>query len=557
MRIVKNLPIFLGMSLIVWGMSGPAWSVQEVTGMGGIMGANPMAQAASQDDRRVTMDFEDAALKSILKAFSRQTGVNFVASDIIEGKKITVYLNNVSVEEALTSILEANGLSFESQGENVFLIKPAGTAQIRTETRVFRLEYIQVYEMSASKEDGSAFGDTSGGASDSSLTGDISAGGSSSGQKVGSSGASEGDKPRNVIEIVKTLMSPYGKIVADKRTNSLIITDIPSRFRVIEDTLRKLDIEPLQVLIEAEILETTTSAAKRIGVEIGSETQTAGFTWGQTTGEEGSNLSIPLAAPLTQSYVKDQYGQTLSGSELFSYGTLTQASTEIALKLFLKDQDTKVLSRPRVMTVNNEEALIKITANTAIGIESTTLSQSGEVLSKAERVETGIVLKVLPQVNSAGDIFMFIEPSVANVQASANLISGNQFLDPQVRSSSSTVMVRNGETVVIAGLIKTNNTDTTRKVPFLSDIPFIGEVFKSKTYTTEDTEILIFITPRVVKKGDKTMRPPVVAEKEDMVDAVLQKYAGKGKKVDNNGAKEETWAEKVEDNGESNEKKTR
>jgi type II secretory pathway component GspD/PulD (secretin) len=198
---------------------------------------------------------------------------------------------------------------------------------------------------------------------------------------------------------------------------------------------------------------------------------------------------------------------------------------DFVLKLLAQDSDTKYLSRPKIMTINNEPAIIKVSANTAIGTNNTSVSQTAQNITTAERAETGIILKVTPQVNDNGDIFMFIEPSVSRAVPSTLSAS---FYDPSYRSAASTVMVRDMDTVVVAGLIETNNFKTTRKIPFLGDIPLIGEAFKSKYNKTEDTELLMFITPRVIKKRDaEIITPPNMSDRGYMIDKTLAQYTEK------------------------------
>jgi len=503
---------------LILAISAPSGFAEEIGSMG--LGPPPGKNIPHEKTDKVSMDFENAELKDILKAFSRQTGINFVASDVIEGKLITIYLNNVSIEEALSSILEANGLLYEKQEGNVYLIKPAGTKAIRTITRVYKLNYIQVYDMSMQEEDEGFVTSSGRTLITGQTTGTTSSGGSSSGyglpgaDESGSTAGGGFDSSKNIIKVIETLMSSHGKIVANRRTNSLIITDIPEVFKAIEDTIKALDVEPLQVMIQAEIIETTTDSVKRIGVEYGTETATATITYG--------DLVSPTPIPFAQSFIKHVFEQRLA-DETFTYGTLTASDTAIVLKLFAEDEDTEFLSRPRVMTINNEPAVIRVSANTAIGTESTSVSQTGTTTETAERVETGIILKVVPHVNDKGDIFMYIEPSVGRAEASTFFSS--QFMDPKVRSVSSKVMVRDGDTVVIAGLIKTDNYKTIRKIPFLGDIPFIGEPFRSRYRKVEDTEILIFVTPHIIKKkGKRQVISDTFLERERAMEDVLGKY---------------------------------
>lgn len=489
----------------------------------------------SSTEPRVSLDFEEAALKDVLKAFSRQTGINFIANESIEGKKVTIFLSNVSIPDALDSILDSNDLFYERQGSNVYLIKPSGREGARTLTRVFNLNYLQVYKMAVTEG-------TSTSTSNITIIGEpaIAAAGSTATstpqqqQSQSGSTGSDANEPKNIVGIIKELMSKNGKIVADRRNNCLIITDIPDVFPAIEKTLEALDVEPVQIMIQAEIVETTTNALKRLGIEYGSESQLTKITYTGSSSTSGgstntTNPTFPTPFPFTENFIKDAYGTNLASSGLFKYGTITIANTEIVLKALAQDEDTKYLSRPRIMTINNEPAVIKVSANTAIGTTSSSITQTGQTISTAERSETGIVLRVTPQVNNMGDIFMYIEPSVS--RAKASVFFTTQFMDPSYRSAASTVMVRDGETVVVGGLVETNNFKTTRKIPILGDIPIIGEPFKSNYRQVQDTELLIFITPHVVQKRDfEYITPQQLSVQELMMQATLSKYIEKNRR---------------------------
>lgn len=469
----------------------------------GLSALENIATPSHRTDGKVSMDFENANLKSVLKAFSMQTGINFISSDVIENKKVTVFLSDVSVETALASILEANSLLYEKQADNLYLIKPSGKSPMKTVTRIFKLNYLQVAVLAASKdmEGSSSSGITIIGQPAIAEAGSLSQGMANAPAASKSSGDSN---ISNIVKIIQSLMTQYGKIVADVRNNSLIITDSPNVFAAIEETIKKLDVEPILVMISAEIIETSTSAMKKIGLEYGSEQQLfkATYTGGTDSSggaSTGTSPTFPTPFPFTESFIKNTYGETLKGSGLFNYGTLQVADTEFVLKMLAQDTDTKYLARPRIMTLNNETALIKVSANTAIGINTTSVTQTSQVSETAERAETGVVLRVTPQVNDKQDIFMHLEPSVS--RAVASTLSPN-FYNPSYRSSVCTLMVRDMETVVVAGLIQTDVIKTVRKVPFLGDLPWIGEAFTSRYNKVEDTEIVIFITPHIVKKRD-------------------------------------------------------
>ena len=485
-------------------------------------------------DGKVWMDFENATLKDILKAFSKQSGINFIASDIIEGKKITVFLSGVSIDNALSSILEANGFSYEKQPGNVYLVKLAGRDAIRTITKVYTLNYLQVYKLSA--QEGSPLGQASGGPT---IIGTpaIAQAGSPGAMTIPApggegGGASQETQPKNIMDILRTLMTRNGKIVANRRNNSIIITDIPEVFPHIEVAIKELDVEPKQVMIEAEIIETTKNALDKIGLEYGDSTYTAKLIFGKGGITGAQNPVWPTAFPFTQDIVKQLFtrdsGVGPNPGSLFQYGTLTASDVTILLKLFGQDENTKYLSRPRILTISNESAILKVTSNTAIGIDSVSVTQTNQSISKAERSETGLWLKVTPQVNSKDEVLMYVEPSIARAQKSTFFTT--QFLDPQIRSAASTVMVKSGDTLIISGLIQTNNFKTTTKVPILGDIPILGEPFKSHYTETDDSELLIFITPHVIKKRDNTyITTPENSNLEQLMTETIQRYADSSK----------------------------
>lgn len=491
-------------------------AVEGVATQSGSM-AHDMTQGKSG---RVSMDFENAALKDVLKAFSRQTGISLIATEAIESKKITVYLNDVSIEEALASILEANGLLYEKQQGDVYLIKPTGRGTVKTITKVFKLNYLQVYKLTPSSQ-------TTGSSSNMTIIGQpaIAEAGSLTSTAANEPAAAEsssGDsQPRGILDVIKSLMSKYGKIVADRRNNSLVISDIPDVFPNIESAIGQLDMEPDQIMIQAEIIETTLSALKEIGMEYGSDDYLAKATYMGADADTPPTFPTPL--PFTQSFLKNNYGANLFTSNLFQYGTIQLAEMDMVLKLLENDEDTTILARPRIMTINNEPAFISVSANTAIGTTSSSVTQTQQIISTAERATTGITLKVTPQVNAKGDIFMLIEPSVSRAKASA--FFPTTFMDPSYRSSSSTVLIKDGDTVVVAGLIENNESDLTRKVPFLGDIPFVGKLFRSTDTTRSEVELLIFITPRIVKKHNaEYVTPQSLSNREYMIQETMRRY---------------------------------
>jgi general secretion pathway protein D len=174
-----------------------------------------------------------------------------------------------------------------------------------------------------------------------------------------------------------------------------------------------------------------------------------------------------------------------------------EGSTSAELQLLITDTTTRVLARPRILTLSNETAEIKITGKEAVGTITTTTGQTGDQNTSAERYEVGVSLKVTPSVNAqTGEITMVIEPTVSSTQVS---VIGSSYFDPQERSAKVTMVAKDNQTVVIGGLIRKDLSDARTKMPILGDIPFLGMMFRSKNKTDQDRELLVFITPRIVR----------------------------------------------------------
>lgn len=434
------------------------------------------ADIPAQQAATISMDFQQAALKDILKVFSQQAGLNFVATEDIEDKKITLYLNGVTVQDALDSIMLANNLAYEqAKGSSVFIVKESGKSRVDLVTKVYSLDFARI---SGSQEDAE------------NTTSDIEA-------------------------IINNLLSKgtdnekLGSIVVDKRTNSLIITTIPTDFPIIEETIKKLDSITPQALIEAEIVEIQTGALKNLGLE-----------WGSSDG-----TFVRFTGPIkithfpfirnNNPFSKDLLGDITETSETTTTNDVTTTSTEISqtptlgvlslqefsmvLRAMENEGTAHYLAKPRVMTVNNETAEIKITEDTAIGVKKTSISDTGEVVEEAERLETGIMLKVTPTINRKGYITMSIEPEVSRAVQSAYFTN---FVDPTKRSAKTTVMVKDGQTIAIGGLLRNYKEDENRTVPGLSKIPFFGRLFQNKSNSSIQTEIIVFVTAHAILNTD-------------------------------------------------------
>lgn len=467
----------------------------------------------------VSMEFKDASLKDVLRLFSQQTGINVIATKEVQDQPVTVYLEDVTALDALDQILKAAGLVYERPlGSDIYIVKPrpGGVADGTPlqQTRVYRLRFARLSSSRLAKaaatavsaSGGGTGGTTGGGQSSSSTTGGSTGGATSF--TSGSGGAAGGGAGAQVgVDLaIKPLLTKDGSLIVDERTNSLIITEMPENFPRLETVLNALDIKTAQLLIEAEVLETTLAKLKDLGVE-----------WG--TGSSGTLFQLTPAKHSTRFPFGDFFGgrhgflahrgaadadTALTSAQL---GTLDASQAVAVLQALETDTNTKVLARPKVLTLDNESAIIQLSTDQAIGFQSTTGEQTATTTATPERTTTGVILTVTPQVNKDGFVTMLVEPSVTKVEASKiqpPTKVGGTVVDPKTRSARALVRIRQGETLVMGGLIDRSEQAVLKQVPGLSAIPVLGEVFKNRQVDNSTSELVVFVTPRIVAEPPET-----------------------------------------------------
>ena len=483
-----------------------------VTSRGGA-GTDP-STAQGTGLQYVSMDFQDANLKDVLKVFSQQTGINVIAGEEIATKTVTLYLEEVTALDALDQILSAAGLVYErAPGSQIYVVKPKPSAEAPKtvlETRVYRLRFARVSTSRLAKavealgsvtpfeaQQLTAIGltGTAGGVS-TSRTGGTGASGTS-GTTSGTGGGTSAPEI-GIDRVIARLLTDEGRVIVDERTNSLVVTDVPDNFLRIEAILKALDVQTAQILIEAELLETTLTKLKDLGVE-----------WG--TGSSGTILTVSPAQRATKfPFFNLEDKQTFltrpsapaftTGGQIVS-GVIDASQINMVLQALEKDSDTKILARPKVLTLDNESAVIRLTSQQAVAIQSITVSESGNILKTPERMTTGVILVVTPQINEDGYVTMLVEPSVIKTVASA---IASDVVDPKARSARALVRIRHGETLVLGGLIDRSESQTLRRVPILSGIPLVGEAFKNKQIDDTASELIVFVTPRILSEAPGT-----------------------------------------------------
>ena len=445
----------------------------------------------------ISMDFENAKLKDVLKIFCQQSGLNFIAGENVKLKAITLYLNKVTVQDALDSIIKANGLTYERQEDSdIFIVKESGEPQIVLETKIYKLKY--------------AF------AEDRTL------------MKIGDDVA---ETIKGIKEIIEKLLTPNGSLTIDERTNSIIITDIPSRFALIDRAIAGLDCLLPQVIIEARIVELTTSDLDQLGVNwsslagytIGfrspSRTYSSNRQGGQARSDQYSTTSkdsnqfdrvISPSGTLETTTIDldlsndrsltDTFTRTLLKGDLRS-AILSADDFELTLSLLLTDTNTDIISCPNIVTEHAKEAKITVGEEYPIPSFAWNDDTASWEVQGFEYKDIGILLRVIPfATRKDKNITLEVHPEISNISGFSNF-QGIQIPIIATKQATTKVAISDGETLAIGGLIQTRDTSTEIKVPVLGDIPVLGRLFKHKEATKVKTNTIIFITPHIMEKG--------------------------------------------------------
>lgn len=466
-------------------------------------------EASSPLDRKVSIRVSNVPISAFLNSITTQAKINFIMSEEFANKKVTASLTRVTVREALDTLLRVQGLAYQRIGKSdSYVVTKRSNDAPDTITKIYTLSYISLQGVgSAQSELNSIMPQDVSSSSSSSSSGDstgLNLGGSSSG-----SGSDSYSGGAEITTIVKSMLSPVGKIAVDPRTNKLIITDVAEVFPQVENILAELDIKPPQILIEAQIVEVSKTSGLSLGFEYGGSD-------GAMVSMTGPKRKVDLEYIKGQgvkgwNYIFPSKDQLNSGSSGSGSGSSTSSSDEgedegglldfsafnIVLKSLLTRGEAKYLGKPKVVTLNNKTATITTSTDATVG---QTVSQSGsgggEALTtqSAERKRVGLTLQVTPQVNREGYVTLYVQPSYSDLVSSGFDFSK----DTTTRAASTLVRVKNGQTVVIGGLLTSRETDQTRKVPLLGDIPLLGWLFTSKTKSKSTTDLVIFITPTIL-----------------------------------------------------------
>lgn len=465
-------------------------------------------------ERKVSIRVSNVPISAFLNSITTQAKINFIMSEEFANKKVTASLTRVTVREALDTLLRVHGLAYQRIGKSdSYVVTKRSNDAPDTITKIYTLSYISLQGVgSASSELNSIMPQDVSSSSSSSYSG------GGMGDVMGSMGGTSGSSNSNdsyssggaeITKIVQSMLSPVGKIAVDPRTNKLIITDVAEVFPQVENILAELDIKPPQILIEAQIVEVSKTSGLNLGFEYGGSDGTmvsmtgpkrkVDYDYIKGIGVKGWNYIFPTKDQLNS----DSSGSGGDGGDSSSSdegedegGLLDFSAFNIVLKSLLTRGEAKYLGKPKVVTLNNKTATITTSTDATVGYTQNLSGSGGTEMStsSAERKRVGLTLQVTPQVNREGYVTLYVQPSYSDVVSSGF----EDTKDTTTRAASTLVRVKNGQTVVIGGLLTSRETDQTRKVPLLGDIPIIGWLFTSKTKSKSTTDLVIFITPTIL-----------------------------------------------------------
>jgi type IV pilus assembly protein PilQ len=412
----------------------------------------------------ISVNLKDVDLKDFFRLIHEISGLNVVLDPNVKGT-LTIVLDDVPWDQALDIVLKNNELARQLEG-NVLRIATVDTLRKEAEARRAQQE---AEAMAIEKVTVTRFLSYA--------------------------------HSKDVVPTIKKFLTQRGDVISDDRTNALIIQDIPSVIPGVDRLLTQLDRKTQEVEIEARVVAATRSFARDIGTQLG-------FGWGNghsAVGGAGSAGTSPLfTSGLTPGYITTGSSTTTQQIPLFSNLPVTQptsgisfinASNNVRIDAILTMAESrgllKILSRPRVVTQNNIQALVR----QGVRVPIVTQAQLGGPPT-VTYVDAFLRLTVIPQITSEGTIFLNVD--VENTTPDfGRTVQGNPTLITQ--QATTQVLVTDGGTVVIGGVIQTQNSANITQVPVLGSIPYLGNLFKRTTVNTSNQELIFFITPRIIQ----------------------------------------------------------
>ncbi|MBI3321677.1 MAG: TonB C-terminal domain-containing protein [Candidatus Omnitrophica bacterium] len=469
-------------------------------------------EGSVQASQRISLDLKGVDILDVLKLLSQKSGLNFIAGRNVSGR-VTIFVNEVDVWEAFGLIVAANDLAYERRGDIVTVMMARDYELIygekfqdRTRSAVHSIRYAKVVQVAAvlnqlKSSVGRVVADE---ATNTLVLTDIPARlhemeellqqlDRPTATRVYPLNYAEAEKLK---EKVQELLSPVGTFTFDVRTNKAIVSDLPEVLQKVDQLVRAFDTPDGEVLIEAKILKVELSDQMDLGID-----------WQKVLSGVDTTL---------RSNFDVISGDVATGSVTGAAVKLLSApsgNTQVIVEALKKIAKTETLSNPRIMVSNNQEAKILVGTKEAVVTVTTTVPATGSTVSSPEIqfVDVGTKLYVTPNIKHDGHIQMKIRPEVST--SKVETFQTNRIPIVSSTEAETTVLVKSGSTVIIGGLIETKNERTDSRIPFLGNLPVVGIPFRGSTDLKKKTELVVFLTPRILMPDGSAYVPPTVAER--------------------------------------------
>lgn len=489
----------------------------------GAVTAGSVTQAAKGVPERgysgkpVTFNFQDVPVRTVLQLIAEESNLNVVASDSVQGN-VTLRLVNVPWDQALDIVLRAKGMDKRRDGSVIWVAPQAELAKFEQEKEDARIaienredlvtDYVQINYHSATQifkalTEAKGIGGGGGG----------SGGGSSSSQEESG------------------FLSSRGRIVADERTNTLMISDIPKKIARMRELINVIDRPVDQVLIESRIVIATDTFARELGAKFGISGSRDNVYFGGNVDQNHSTLDSQVTTAATNANaVRDWIAGGSVGPAPIPVASkignglnwnLPVASTsnpgslalsilnagyllDVELSAMQEESRGEVISNPRVVTTNQREALIKQGKEIGYVTISGGGAAGGAQTPNVQFKEVVLELKVTPTITDDNRVFLNMAVKKDEVQRYITLAGYGEIPEINRREVNTAVLVEDGQTVVIGGVYEFTDRSSVSKVPFLGDVPFLGNLFKKRGRNKDKAELLVFVTPKVLRVAKKS-----------------------------------------------------
>ncbi len=431
-----------------------------------------LTQGVGYSGEKLSLNFQNIEIRSLLQVIADFTNFNIVTSDSVTGA-LTLRLKDVPWDQALDIIMQAKNLGMRKNGSVLWIapkdeIDAKEKREFEAQAAIANLEPLrtQSFQLNYTKAIVIAQG----------LTGQGLAGG-------GGGGGSGANNTR--------ILSPRGSVIAESRTNQLFVSDIPSRLADVAELITKLDVPVRQVLIEARIVEASDTFGKSLGVRmggafinnnssIGTQPTLSGNTATFGSPTSGNFVNLPAISPSGTGNVPGTFAISLFNSSFSRLLNLEISALEA-------DGKGKVVSSPRVVTADQTKALIE--QGTELPYQVATSSGATSIAFR----KANLKLEVTPQITPEGNIILTLDVNKDTV--GQQTLAGFAINTKHVQTE---VLVENGGTVVIGGIFEMTESNDESRIPVLGEVPYVGALFRTRNRTANKTEMLVFITPKMI-----------------------------------------------------------